>query len=176
MNFEGHLLNPFIDNDFNFVLTDVLYVIPRGIGQVYLCDNWLSGLLIWFGILISSRYFLFFFIFFYFYIIFYLFFICFLYLFILFVFCFLFFLFFIFYFIFAFVFYHYLFCYFFIIFYFIFEISMNFSYEKNTKILKYYNLFLNWILILILIFNFSFSLFYTFSKFIWIFLHFRLSK
>lgn len=34
---------------------DVFLSIPRGIGQVYLCDNWISGVLIWIGIVISSR-------------------------------------------------------------------------------------------------------------------------
>lgn len=51
----GKFLNPLEKNMIEFNWIKILSTIPRGIGQVYLCDNWISGLFVWLGILICSR-------------------------------------------------------------------------------------------------------------------------
>jgi len=55
VNFKGKFINATMDNPFGFEFTEILKTSVRGVGQVYLCANWISGVLILIAILISSR-------------------------------------------------------------------------------------------------------------------------
>eukprot|EP01117_Protostelium_nocturnum_P015977 TRINITY_DN6239_c0_g1_i1.p1 TRINITY_DN6239_c0_g1~~TRINITY_DN6239_c0_g1_i1.p1 ORF type:complete len:502 (+),score=157.05 TRINITY_DN6239_c0_g1_i1:160-1665(+) len=55
VEFKGRIPDVTEANDIYFNVGETFLAIPRGVGQVYLCDNYIAGLLILFGIFVNSR-------------------------------------------------------------------------------------------------------------------------